>query len=253
MEKINILIVEDETIVALDIESRMKKLGHSVCGIVTTGQAAIDKATEKRPDLVLMDIQLKGSISGVEAAKQIYTHLEIPIIYLTANADVDTFNTAKTTEPLGYILKPFKDKELSYTIELTLAQYRAQKKFKESAQWLVNVLQSIADAVITTDLNGRVTFMNSAAEVLTGWQQSNVYDKHVTEIFPSFHGDTNSILESPVFKTQPHDFMVSLLEKTIFVTKNSTKIPIRYNGAPIKDNAGKITGTVWVLQEIAAS
>lgn len=250
MEKANILIAEDETIVALDIEGRMKKLGHTVCGLATTGEAAIEKATDKKPDLVLMDIHLKGSIDGVEAARQIYTNLDIPIIFLTANADVDTFNKAKTTEPLSYILKPFKDKELSYTIEVTLARYRAERKLRQSKQWLDNVLKSIGYAVITTDTNSCVTYMNPVAEHLTGWQQSDVYGRQVTELFPVFDEESNSVLESPLVKSLRQDVVVSLPEKALLITKNMTKKQIRDIATPIKDDQGKITGAVWVFQEI---
>ena len=107
MSKANILIVEDESIVAKDIQQSLKKLGYNVVDVVSTGENAIVSATEKNPDLVLMDIMLKGSMSGIEAAQVIKEKLNIPVIFLTAYADESTFSKAKITEPYGYIIKKF--------------------------------------------------------------------------------------------------------------------------------------------------
>src|SRR3989304_10559219 len=103
-----IMVVEDESIVAKDIQNRLKRLGYNVNDIVSAGKEAIRKAAETQPDLVLMDIVLKGEIDGIEAAKQINTLFNVPILYLTAYADDSTIQRAKITEPFGYILKPFQ-------------------------------------------------------------------------------------------------------------------------------------------------
>lgn len=126
MKKIKILVVEDETIVALDIENSLIKLGYSVCATVEDGLDAIKKTAELKPDLVLMDIHLRGLMNGIEAAKEIYDKSQIPSIYLTANSDLSTFEKAKLTEPLAYLNKPFRARELNNTIELTLSRFRQE-------------------------------------------------------------------------------------------------------------------------------
>jgi len=141
MSKASILVVEDEMIVAKDIQNRLIKLGYSVVEIISNGEAAIREVAKSCPDLVLMDIKLKGEIDGVEAAKEIYTRFNIPIIYLTANADKTTLERAKTTEPFGYIIKPFKERELNTTIEITLSKHQMERKLKESEKWLTTVLK----------------------------------------------------------------------------------------------------------------
>lgn len=115
-----ILVVEDERVVARDIEKRLKKLGYVVVANVASGEDAVRKAAELRPDLVLMDIQLKGVMDGIEAAEQIRTEFAIPVIYLTAYADETTLQRAKATEPFGYIVKPFDEKDLHVAIEIAL-------------------------------------------------------------------------------------------------------------------------------------
>lgn len=126
MSKTNILVVEDENIVAKDIQMSLRKLGYNVVAICSKGEDAINAAEEHAPDLVLMDIMLKGDMSGIEAAEQIRERFNIPIIYLTAYADESTLSKAKITEPYGYIIKPFKEIDLRTSIEM--AQYKHQKE-----------------------------------------------------------------------------------------------------------------------------
>ncbi|MBD2461441.1 response regulator [Oscillatoria sp. FACHB-1407] len=121
-----VLVVEDERVVARDIEKRLKKLGYFVVASVASGEEALQKAADLRPDLVLMDIQIKGEMDGIETAEQIRTELDIPVIYLTAYADEDTLQRAKVTEPFGYIVKPFDERDLHVAIEVALRRRLAE-------------------------------------------------------------------------------------------------------------------------------
>jgi CheY-like chemotaxis protein len=123
-----ILIVEDEHIVAMGIKRMLKNLGYTVTGVASSGEDAIVKAESTFPDVVLMDIMLKGDMDGVEAAKKIKEKFEIPIVYLTAYSDNKILERAKTTEPLGYIIKPFDEKDLYSNIEVALHRYRKNKE-----------------------------------------------------------------------------------------------------------------------------
>jgi len=253
MSKAKILIVEDESLVALDIKSRLKKLGYTVCAIVSNGEEAINLAASNSPDLVLMDIHLKGSMNGIEAASEIYNRFDIPVIYLTANADNDTFEKAKTTQPLGYLLKPFKEIDLKHTIELTFSRFRAERKLKESQQWLATVLKSICNAVITSDALGALTFMNPVAEALTGWKQSDAFGKNATEVFNITHESTRNLIQSPVAQALRSGIVVGLPELTVLIARNGEEIPIAHSIAPIKDDLGNITGVVLVFQDIQSA
>ncbi len=115
-----ILIVDDESIVAKSLQAQLTRLGYIVSAIVSSGEEAIQKAAELHPDLVLMDIMLKGTIDGIEAAKRILARATIPIIYATAYTDQETFNRAKATEPSGYLIKPFGKEELQTAIQVAL-------------------------------------------------------------------------------------------------------------------------------------
>jgi len=130
MAKTSILVVEDEAIVAKDIQNSLKKLGYTVPSVENSGEDAIESAGQHRPDLVLMDIMLKGQISGIEAADQIKKRYEIPVIFLTAYADESTLSKAKVTEPYGYIIKPFKEIDLHTSIEMALYKHGKEQEVK---------------------------------------------------------------------------------------------------------------------------
>ncbi|MEA1963613.1 MAG: response regulator [Candidatus Aerophobetes bacterium] len=138
----HILVVEDEDIIARDIQNRLRGLGYAVCGPVSSGEEAIKKVEEAHPDLVLMDIVLKGKMDGIEAAEQIRNGFNIPVVYLTAYADESILQRAKITEPFGYILKPFGEKELHTTVEIALYKYKVEEKLKQSSEKLQNTIKA---------------------------------------------------------------------------------------------------------------
>jgi CheY-like chemotaxis protein len=130
MAKANILVVEDETLIALDIQDMLDGLGYDVCGLVTSGEQAIRKATEVGPDLALMDIGLSGQMDGTQAAEQIQSRLGIPVVYLTARADKATLERARLTQPSGYLLKPFGERELHMAIEVALYRHHMERRLQ---------------------------------------------------------------------------------------------------------------------------
>ncbi|MBN4051451.1 response regulator [bacterium AH-315-M05] len=142
MTKANILIVEDEQIVAKDIEQNLKKLGYNTVGIASMGEDAIKMAEKEKPDLVLMDIMLKGKMTGIEAAKRIRKNIDTPVIYLTAYADEDTLEQAKITEPHGYIIKPFKEIDLKTTIEIALYKHKKELEIKRERNLYYSIIEN---------------------------------------------------------------------------------------------------------------
>ena len=130
MAKEKILVVEDESIIAWDVKNRLNELGYSVPSVSSSGEDAIEKSEEMHPDLVLMDIKIKGDVDGIEAAKQIYDRFDIPVVYMSAYSDDKTLKRAMLTKPFGYITKPFDDLELDALIVLTLESHRLKPKAK---------------------------------------------------------------------------------------------------------------------------
>jgi len=250
MSKVNILVVEDEGIVAKDIQNSVERLGYAVPAIALSGEDAINKAMKIRPDLVLMDIMLRGKIDGIEAVNKIREHLDIPVVYLTAYADKHTLERAKITEPFSYILKPFDERELYTAIEIAIYRHKVEKELKETKNWLATVLKSIGDAVIATDKNGLVTFMNPVAENLTGWGEGDALGKNLTEIFNIISEKTRKPVKNPVDRVLREGTVVGLANHTVLIARDGTEIPIDDCAAPVRDDRGKVTGVVLVFRDI---
>lgn len=134
MANISVLIVEDEEFFAEEVQDILNKLGYNVLGVASTGEDAVKMTEETRPDLVLMDIVLKGEMDGVTAAEQIHERLDIPVIYLTGLTGDQITERAKITEPFGYILKPFQERELHVAIEIALYRHKMEKKLRDISE-----------------------------------------------------------------------------------------------------------------------
>ncbi len=160
----------------------MEKLGYAVPRVMATGEDAIRSATETRPDLVLMDIQLKGRIDGIQTAQILQTRLNVPVIYVTAFADDHTLQRAKNTEPYGYVLKPFGKKELQTAIELALHKHNRERRLRTNEQWLLGLLASTQVAIVATDHNGLICMMNPQAEEYSGVQLTGALGSHWSEV-----------------------------------------------------------------------
>ncbi|TKB76232.1 MAG: response regulator, partial [Nitrospira sp.] len=159
MTKPHVLIVEDEPVTAKDLRQTLMHFGYLVPPPVSTGTDAIRQAREVQPDLVLMDIVLKGPMNGIEAATFITLHLDIPIVFLTAYANDVVLDQAKAAAPVGYLQKPFQPTQLRTAIEIGLHEHQAKQRLRAAYQWMAATLQCMGDAVVMTDRTGRIRFM----------------------------------------------------------------------------------------------
>jgi PAS domain S-box-containing protein len=245
-----ILVVEDEITIAENIQIILEGMGYTVPVIVSSGEEAIKKVKENNPDLILMDIVLYGNMNGIEAAEQIRSYFDIPIVYLTGFADERTLEKAKITEPFGYLIKPFKERELQITIEIALYKHKMEKRLRESNRWLVAVIKSIGDAVIATDTEGTIKLMNPIAEVLTGWKQEDASGKPLTTVFNIISGETDKQIENPVTKAIREDSFYGLADQSVLVTKEGLELPVDIIGSTIKDDRDSIIGIVLIFFDI---
>ena len=252
-----ILIVEDEIIIAEGLQRKLKSMGYDIIGIASSGEEAIKKIKENNPDLILMDIVIHGMMDGIETAAQIHSLFDIPVVYLTAYADEKTLQRAKITEPFGYLIKPFKERELQITIEIALYKHEMEKKLKESErslreknQWLAAVIESIGDAVIATDPEGNIRLMNPIAEALTGWKQKEALGKPLITIFNILSEETDNKIEDPVAKAIREGMFYGLADHTILISKEGMKIPVDIIGSTIKIDGNSIIGIVLIFYDI---
>ncbi len=249
MSKTRILVVEDESIVSLDIQKMLDRLGYEVAGAASTGDDAIRKAQELRPSLVLMDIMLQDEMSGIHAAEQIYQRFHIPVIYLTAYAEKKTLDESIHTGAFGYILKPFSEQELQTSIETGLYKSAMESRLRDREQWLATVLRSIGDAVIATNDEGAIDFMNPLAEELTDWALQDALRISLDGVF-ILESETSGKRIGYLTDGRVDESKHWHPEENVLVSKGGRKIPIEYTFAPILDDEKNSTGEVLVFRDI---
>ncbi len=246
-----ILIVEDEVIIAKDIEHTLKRDGYDVTGHATSGEKAIELIKETSPDLILMDIKLKGEMDGIETTEIIKNQFDLPVIYLTSYKDEQTLLRAKVTEPYGYIIKPFDRKELKIFIDIAYYKHQTKEKLKESREWFSTTLKSIGEAVIATDSNGFIQFMNPIAEKLMGWSETEAHSKSINEILLIFDDNNENIFNKLYFNINKGKNFKEKQLNLFLLTKKGKTVPIDFSGSPIVNGKNKKLGTVFTFRDIS--
>lgn len=246
----SILVAEDEGIIAKDLERRLVRQGYAVSAVVASGEDAIRKAGELRPNLVLMDIVLYGDIDGIDAAGVIRQRFDIPVIYLTAYADDGILERAKLTEPYGYVIKPFEDRDIHSAIEIALYRHALERKVRDSEKWLSTILQSIGDGVIVADAGGGVTFMNPIAEDLTGWSLADAKEKAMGEVFNILSEEDPEFCEDPFGRIIACSSATRFSNDTVLLGRNGSQRMISHSGAPIRDKNDAVLGVVLVFRDV---
>lgn len=250
MPNSKILIVEDEGIVAMDIRRQLEDFGYEVVATAFSGGQSITLAEEHKPDLVLMDIVLKGEMDGISAAHAISESLRIPVIFLTAYSDPATLRRAQATGAYGYLIKPFRPDELHASIEVALYKHQLEQKLKDSEQWFAKTLHCISDAVIATDIEGNIRFMNPVAETATGLLLEQAKGTCIEQLMTLLNENNRVVIENPVPKTLKTRQVTSMVCATLLVNQSGNEFPVEDGAAPILDDDGSLLGAVMVFRDI---
>ena len=249
---VKILIVEDESIVAWELQSRLQNLGYSVPAVAFSGEDALSKVESVQPDLVLMDIVLEGEMDGIETAHHISAQYDIPVVYLSAHSDEKTLERAKMTTPYGYILKPIGDRDLHITIEMALYKHKMEKKLKESEKWLRESEERFRDlfknsvlGIYKTTPDGRILMANPALVRMLG--------------YTSFEELSKRNLEEEGFEpAYPRSDFKELIERegqiigleSAWIRRDKTTLFVRENTRAIYDDAGNILCYEGTVEDI---
>jgi len=246
---VRILVVEDEDAVAADIQRRLKSFGYASAA-ASTDSEALSIAREMKPDLVLMDIKLKGATDGIMLAQKLRDSFGIPAVYLTAYSDAPTVSRAKLTNPLGYLLKPFTDSELHAAIEIALHKQAADSKVRESEAWYRAILQSTSDAVIVTDIRGSIRFLNLTAEKLTGWRSSEAVGKKLETVFRITSENRRAHVDIPFPKIIKGKAHRRIAGHVLLVCRDGKRTHIEDSASALTDEKGKVIGVVLVFRDV---
>jgi two-component system, chemotaxis family, sensor kinase Cph1 len=240
MADIKILLVEDESIAAMDIKRTLESFGFKVPYIAASGNEALEKAVEIMPDLILMDIIIRGDIDGIDVASQI-KKLNIPVIFLTAHPEDETIERAKLTEPYGYIVKPYDSNELKHVIKLALYKKKMEKEFLES------IIENIPNMIFiksADELNFEM--INKAGEQLLGHSKEELLGKNDYDFFPKDEADFFTEKDREVLKNKK---LLDIPEETIN-TKNLGKRILHTTKIPLLDNDGDPQYLLGISEDI---
>ncbi len=246
LDRIRVLIVENEGLVGCDLASTLSALGYAVAGMCASGEEALEAADNLRPDVVLMDVHLAGRLDGIETARLLGQRSPVAVIYLTACSDAETVARAKETHPCGYLLKPFNEQELRATLEVAAARHRAEQKRRGREHTFFRAFQSMADAVIGSDLAGQVIFVNPAAERVLGWSADEAVGRNLADIYIIHNVEGEPVKLRPSAETGQTEHRELLL-----TSKAGERLRIEDRVAPVKDAQGSVGGLVIVFRPIS--
>jgi PAS domain S-box-containing protein len=250
MQQKKILIVEDEGVVALSLQSILTKLGYTIIGNAITGDEAITLARERQPDVILMDIHIKGSLDGIQTTEKINEFSDVPVIYLTAYADDETVSRAIKTRSHSYLVKPVNQRELYSNIEFAIYKRRLKDRAGTSQENLELFLTNLREAGFVMDLKNRIVFSNSAAEVLTGYtaeDMKGVNFFNLMNLAPSQRGDAGDDAIQKILALEAIDYLPPV---ATFSTKSGKRNTILIRTGMIREDKDECKNLFILIKEM---
>jgi PAS domain S-box-containing protein len=238
------MIVEDEMIVAKDLQRILKKLGYETTDPFSAGKKALEQLEFLRPDFILLDINLKGEMDGIQLAQHVFQDYGIPFIFITAFSDKNTLNRAKTVEPYGYIIKPFSEDDIRTSIELALYKHGKDVEHRSKSNTFADALDNIEQGIIITDALRKIIFINRAAESLTGSVKSEVTGTDVASAMKYFD-ETSKVSFMQLFEGDDNGNKTRTVPVSLSNGNSGGKINV--NAFPVKTSTQRNSGTALVL------
>ncbi len=245
-----ILVVEDEPELAAEVEQTLVELGYNVVGRASRGDEAIERAERLEPDLLLMDIRLRGKRDGIETATEIRDRFRLPVVFMSAHTDEATLGRARRSSPYGYVVKPFTLGELWTSIEIALERHALETRLREGERWFQTTLRSIGDAILCTGVDGVVTFMNQRAEKLLGVSFGEATTQPAADLFRIVDERSQGRFVLPIDAALRGEAPAPLPEGLMLADRTGSNIPIDATVSPILDG-DKVLGSVVVFRDLS--
>jgi PAS domain S-box-containing protein len=252
MQEKSILIVEDEGVVALSIKAALTKMGYTVVGIAVSGNEAIALATEKKPDVILMDIHIKGDIDGIQTTEKINAIMDVPVIFLTAYADDETVSRAIRTGSHSYLVKPYNPRELYSNIEFAI--YKSRMKFRTGShrERLELFLMKSAEAGLILDMKNTMIFANSASETLLGWTREEMQGKNFFSLINPAVSTVTGPVDASTKTILNLDAIHYLPQSATVATKSGRNRTVDMKAGIIREDSGENRNILIFMHERSA-
>lgn len=251
MDKVKILVVEDESIVAKDIQQTLIRLGYDVPATASSAPNAYAKLEEHEPDLVFLDIKLKGEQDGIHVAEHIREKYDIPVIFLTSFVDKNTLDRAKVTEPYGYLVKPFNESDLQTTVEMALYKFKKDLQSRENERRFANALTTVDEAILITDMECRVTFLNPKAENITGFGNASAQGMSLFKLIKVESDEYEIVNADSLGKLMKQGEALNIPNCTITIVRDYSNRKKGFTCSPIRGEKDQLLGYAIVLTDLA--
>ena len=245
--QIKISIVEDDPVHAKLVEIRLRKLGYNVISIFSSGQDAIQDLPKAYPNLIIMDIRIEGELDGIDTAREIVSRYHIPAVFLSSSSDDKTIERVKSVPGAEYVTKPFKDDDLRIAIMLALAKYQFLHQLEIREMQLSTLLEQFPAAIIATDTNGVITYMNETAFSMLKWKNPLIGTTHFREVVMIYEKMEMKALENPREKIIRNNETLWLPMNAVLLTDNKGRIPVAGSFSPLNSPNGSDSGMLAVL------
>ncbi len=250
MPATRIMLVEDEAIIAMDLSHHLETYGYQVVATAASCKQTLQRIPDAQPDLIIMDIMIKGPIDGIETAEQVRKEHHIPVIFLSANSDPGTVARARAAGAYGYLVKPFRPEELRASIEVALFKAKMEAQLRQSEQWFAKTLHCISDAVIATDSDGSVRFVNPVAERLTGWTHAEAFGRPVEDIVQTLDEACRTPINNPIRQALKSRCVAQVNDTALMRARDGATVAVDEGAAPIVDDEQNLMGAVLVFRDI---
>ncbi len=247
---LRVVVAEDDGMIAEAICNRLTDMRYEVVATADTGAGAIEAVLSTRPDVVLMDVRLKGDMDGIRASELINEKVRVPVVYLTGDSDQTTLARAKAASAYGYVLKPFHIRNIIVAIEVAVDRFEMERQLEDSQLSYATILGSIAEGVIAVDLQSRVRFMNAVAERLTGWSTSEAQREAIGTVLQL--SDANGVRPEPdpIERVLTDRGIFPLSEETWVTSRSGPRVQVDGTTACILDSLDRLVGASITLRDV---